>query len=222
VTGVNFCPSLLLAVSRALDLSGPLSGMLLFSAFFVGTNLYLLSLAIFGVLGNRRGFRIAARLSAVGVALWFIGQAGVLTITNCRSAPAVSLLDHTPAVIATCDSIACRPLREALQRSRSGTVAFVVSAAQLPRSGYVFVDPRWAECSGMDGAALKRPGVFAVRLPPAANASGYTEETAAHLVRYLSKCRFTFRKTRGEFLDLTGLGGRVPTDGAHLVNPGRL
>ncbi|HNX01872.1 MAG TPA: sulfite exporter TauE/SafE family protein, partial [Candidatus Cloacimonadota bacterium] len=39
LTGINFCPSFLIAVSKAVDLAGIFNGIMLFMGFFVGTTL---------------------------------------------------------------------------------------------------------------------------------------------------------------------------------------
>jgi sulfite exporter TauE/SafE len=78
LTGINFCPSFLLAFSRSFGLSGPVAGMLFFSAFFVGTSMFLLPLSFVGMLGRKRLFRTVARIAAIAVAVWFIGSAGLI------------------------------------------------------------------------------------------------------------------------------------------------
>ncbi len=74
LTGINFCPSFLLALTKAVDLSGPLSGMIFFAAFFVGTSLFLVPLSFFGLFGKQKLFRSVARLGAVVIGIWFIIQ----------------------------------------------------------------------------------------------------------------------------------------------------
>jgi len=77
LTGINICPPLLLALTKAFNGSGAVAGMMLFSAFFFGTTLFLLPLSAFGILGGRKVFRLLARWAAVAVSLWYFIIAGL-------------------------------------------------------------------------------------------------------------------------------------------------
>jgi sulfite exporter TauE/SafE len=77
LTGVNFCPPFLLALTKAFHGSGPAAGMSLFAAFFVGTTLFLLPISAFGLLGGRIIFRSIARWGAIAVSIWFLTMAGL-------------------------------------------------------------------------------------------------------------------------------------------------
>jgi sulfite exporter TauE/SafE len=76
LTGINICPPFLLALTKTFQGSGPVAGMTLFAAFFVGTSLFLLPISAFGLLGARKLFRSIARWVAVVVSGWFLVQAG--------------------------------------------------------------------------------------------------------------------------------------------------
>ncbi len=76
LTGINFCPSFLIAVSKAVDLAGVFSGIMLFMGFFVGTTLFLLPLAFTGMLASIGKMKYYARIAAVLIAVWFVGQGG--------------------------------------------------------------------------------------------------------------------------------------------------
>ncbi|HUI92715.1 MAG TPA: sulfite exporter TauE/SafE family protein [Chitinivibrionales bacterium] len=78
LTGINICPPFLLALTKAFGGSGPAAGATLFAAFFTGTSLFLLPIAAFGLLGERRIFRSIARWGAVAVSAWFLILAGLL------------------------------------------------------------------------------------------------------------------------------------------------
>jgi sulfite exporter TauE/SafE len=80
LTGINFCPSFLLAFTKAVNLSGPLAGMVLFGAFFMGTSLFLLPLSYFGVVGKQPFLRRIAKVSALVVGGWFVVQAVLIII----------------------------------------------------------------------------------------------------------------------------------------------
>jgi sulfite exporter TauE/SafE len=85
LTGINICPPFLLALTKAFSGSGPAAGMTLFSAFFVGTSIWLAPIAAFGLLGKQRLFRSIARWGAVAVSAWFLVLAGLLTYNYFRS-----------------------------------------------------------------------------------------------------------------------------------------
>lgn len=48
VTGINFCPSFLSATNYAISLGGVFAAVFLFIAFFFGTNIWLVPMAVFG------------------------------------------------------------------------------------------------------------------------------------------------------------------------------
>ncbi len=75
VMGLSLCPSFLLALIRAVDLSGPLAGLVLFTAFFASTTLYILPLSVIGEIGRSPYFQKAAKIAAAGVAIWCLVQA---------------------------------------------------------------------------------------------------------------------------------------------------
>lgn len=75
VMGLSLCPSFLLALIRAVDLSGPIAGLVLFTAFFASTTLYILPLSIIGEIGRSPYFQKAAKVAAAGVAIWCLVQA---------------------------------------------------------------------------------------------------------------------------------------------------
>jgi sulfite exporter TauE/SafE len=84
LTGINVCPPFLLALTKAASGSGMADGITLFAAFFVGTSLFLLPIAAFGLLGAHKLFRSIARWGAVAVSGWFLVLAGLLTYNHFR------------------------------------------------------------------------------------------------------------------------------------------
>jgi sulfite exporter TauE/SafE len=78
-TGVNFCPSFLIALTKAVDLGGAVGGTLLFMGFFAGTTLFLLPLALGGLLTAIGRLKQLARLVSLLIALWFVWQ-GIINI----------------------------------------------------------------------------------------------------------------------------------------------
>jgi len=71
LTGINFCPSFLIALSKAVDLGGALSGMMLFLGFFFGTSIFLLPLAFIGQISKVTKMKLIAQYASILVAIWF-------------------------------------------------------------------------------------------------------------------------------------------------------
>ena len=71
LTGINFCPSFLLAISKAVDLGGAFSGMMLFLGFFFGTSIFLLPLAFIGQISKVSKMKMVAQYASILVAIWF-------------------------------------------------------------------------------------------------------------------------------------------------------
>jgi len=71
LTGINFCPSFLIALSKAVDLGGAVSGMLLFLGFFFGTSIFLLPLAFIGQISKVNRMKLIAQYASVLIAIWF-------------------------------------------------------------------------------------------------------------------------------------------------------
>ena len=72
LAGINLCPPFLLAVTTAMDVGGPLQGMLFFFVFFLATSVYLLPLLFSGIVSRFKEVRFAARIAAVLAGGWFI------------------------------------------------------------------------------------------------------------------------------------------------------
>ena len=83
-TGISFCPSFLIAVTKAVEHGGALAGSLLFGAFFIGTNIYFIPFVLFGIIGKTYHLRTIARIASFVVAFWFIGQAVLLLVNELR------------------------------------------------------------------------------------------------------------------------------------------
>jgi sulfite exporter TauE/SafE len=80
-TGISFCPSLLLALTKAVEQGGALAGALLLTTFFIGTNIYFVPFVLFGIIGKTYRLRTIARIVSCMAALWFIGQ-GIVLLTR--------------------------------------------------------------------------------------------------------------------------------------------
>jgi hypothetical protein len=66
----------LIALTKSVDLGGVLSGVILFLGFFFGTTLYLVPLALGGLLTVIGKVKLAARYISLVIAIWFIWQGG--------------------------------------------------------------------------------------------------------------------------------------------------
>lgn len=74
LTGINFCPSFLIALSKAIELAGILSGVMLFLGFFIGTTIFLIPLAFTGLLASIKKVKVVAKIAALLIGIWFIYQ----------------------------------------------------------------------------------------------------------------------------------------------------
>ncbi|RLC51841.1 MAG: hypothetical protein DRH79_05620 [Candidatus Cloacimonadota bacterium] len=89
LTGINFCPSFLIALSKAVDLGGALSGMTLFLGFFLGTSVFLIPLAFIGQISRISKMKMIAQIASIFIAVWF-------TFTGIKGLVHISSHIHTP------------------------------------------------------------------------------------------------------------------------------
>jgi sulfite exporter TauE/SafE len=89
LTGINFCPSFLIALSKAVDLGGALSGMALFLGFFLGTSVFLIPLAFIGQISKISKMKMIAQIASIFIAVWF-------TFTGVKGLVHISGHMHTP------------------------------------------------------------------------------------------------------------------------------
>ncbi len=71
LTGISFCPAFLIALSKAVNLGGALSGMMLFLGFFFGTSVFLMPLAFVGQLSKINKMKLVAQFASIFIAVWF-------------------------------------------------------------------------------------------------------------------------------------------------------
>jgi sulfite exporter TauE/SafE len=71
LTGVSFCPPFLIALSKAVNLGGAFSGMMLFLGFFFGTSVFLMPLAFVGQLSKITKMKLIAQFASIFIAVWF-------------------------------------------------------------------------------------------------------------------------------------------------------
>jgi sulfite exporter TauE/SafE len=90
LTGFSICPAFLIALTGAFGSSGPLSGMMLFIGFFVGTTVYMLPFALFGLLTGKGWITAGARVIGVLVAVYF-AAVGARGLTSWITTPPESI-----------------------------------------------------------------------------------------------------------------------------------
>ncbi len=221
ITGINFCPGFLIALTKAVDLAGPVSGALFFFAFFISTTLFLLPLSVFGPLqkviqwcsgrGSKKEVVITTQtlrkvgiISSVLVASWFITSA-VRQIIYTRElvGNAVSIMDDSLACILNADTTAYMMLRDKLAKNREGPVVLAAIKENLPKEGYIFVDPRWPESSGETFNSLKSPGRFILIVPSFEDTAHAEEEHIDKLVSFLKQFYFKFDRTKSTVFNLS-------------------
>lgn len=93
LTGLNFCPAFLIALSKAVNLGGVVSGMMLFLGFFAGTTLYLIPIAFLGLLSRIQIMKKIGQVASLVIAAWFIfsGIRGLVTLNTQHSHVEVQL-----------------------------------------------------------------------------------------------------------------------------------
>jgi sulfite exporter TauE/SafE len=175
LTGINFCPSFLLAATKAVDISGPLAGFYLFAAFFVGTSLFLIPLSFFGVFGLKKQFRFIARVSAIGISVWFIIQAGIMInhfyndykyAQNIDPSLIVNILEtDKPVQILAKDTANLVEMKQAFVEKVKSTVLMVNDAKNLADSGVVIATNEWVGNEHIERHSLRIPGRFLILLP---------------------------------------------------------
>ncbi len=200
VTGINVCPSFLLAFSRSVTLSGPLAGMSFFFAFFLGTSIFMIPLSFVGMLGRKKVFRTIARISAVLVATWFTFNAGKivsgLVSPLFDSRPIINLLDEAPAYILIEDSSLANRSAAQFAKNRSGKVLL----SQHPRSSserfYIFTD---SEHFTRDSAVLRVPNCFTAIIDDRYLQNPDSLEIA---IKFMRQYHFRFNPKKGDIFHI--------------------
>jgi sulfite exporter TauE/SafE len=197
VTGINVCPSFLLAFSRSFVLSGPVSGMMFFAAFFVGTNLFLLPLSFVGMFGRKKLFRSIARVAAILVAIWFTGSAvhtgyGLVS-PYFDKRPVINLLDETSAYVLLDDKVRSQFCAERLALQRTGKVIIADTVAHYGGERYyIFTDSAHVV---KDTAAFRRPNCFVAVVTDRYLAAPESLDVA---INFLKQYHFRFNKKKGD------------------------
>lgn len=179
LTGINFCPSFLLAVTKAVDISGPLSGFYLFASFFVGTSLFLIPISFFGVFGLKKQLRFIARVSAVAISVWFIIQACIMlyhfyneykSAQNIDPSLIVNILEtDKPVQILAKDTSGLVEMKRLFEEKVKSSVLMINDIQNLADSGIVIAASEWVGNEHIERHSLRKPGRFLVFLPDSSN-----------------------------------------------------
>jgi sulfite exporter TauE/SafE len=73
-TGLNICPPFVAALFEAGRAGGLVGGVVVFVGFFTGTSLILLPVALAGSMAKLEALRMAGRIAAIIMGIWFILQ----------------------------------------------------------------------------------------------------------------------------------------------------
>ncbi|MCD4817093.1 MAG: sulfite exporter TauE/SafE family protein [Candidatus Cloacimonetes bacterium] len=132
LTGINFCPAFLIALSKAVNLGGVTFGMLHFFGFFLGTTVFILPLAFVNLFSKVKGMKTLAKLASLVIAMWFI-SVGIKGIyhwqqqnkshnTESREKRIVEVFDSEQAIFLITDEESQNYFQELKESLNSATV----------------------------------------------------------------------------------------------------
>jgi ABC-type nickel/cobalt efflux system permease component RcnA len=75
LTGMSICPPFVAAITQAAMTGSPVSSMVYFLFFFVGTSIFIVPLFLSGLLARIGELRIAARICIIIAGAWLIVKA---------------------------------------------------------------------------------------------------------------------------------------------------
>ncbi|HEX3020570.1 MAG TPA: sulfite exporter TauE/SafE family protein [Chitinispirillaceae bacterium] len=198
-TGINICPSFLIAFTRSFELSGPLAGAFFFMSFFAGTTIFLIPLSFVGMLGRQYLFRRIARISAIVIAGWFIVSAVRISYDMFKPyfdhRPVISLMDESPLYVLLKERESAEKVAHTLASHRKGPVHIISSFDQLPPKGYVLTQ-HWEELLESE---LRAPGRFVAILDDNKLADSLSVENVA---QFLGKYYFRFDTNNGDIFHI--------------------
>jgi len=96
LTGFSICPAFLIALTSAFHSSGALQGAMLFTGFFLGTTVYMLPFALFGLFSSKKWLNSVAKYAAIFVAVYF-GIQGIRGLAGYFMKPDEVIIDQTGA-----------------------------------------------------------------------------------------------------------------------------
>jgi sulfite exporter TauE/SafE len=209
ITGINICPSFLIALTKAVDLSGPMAGIALFSSFFVGTSLFLLPLSFFGFFGVKKHFRVVARFSALVIGVWFITQA-IITINSQLNKPPqvaidpnliIDLLDSSNAYILSGDSLSLKNLKEKLIEKKRAPVQVITNEIDLPEKGVIYIGQEYVANQHIETHPFRKAGRFIVILPDSSS-KGITDKNLDKMIKFFAFYKFKIDPDSGSIYQI--------------------
>lgn len=201
ITGINICPTFLIAFTRSFQLSGPVAGAQFFASFFAGTTLFLLPLSLIGMLGKQYIFRKIARVSAICIVCWFLFNSVKISYGLVQpyfdKRPVISLMDETPLYVIFREKTKAEEAAIALCANRKGPVHLASPSDSLPQICYIITEQ--ANLINGYGEPYRKPDRFvAVIDENYLNGSlGFNE-----IVSFLTRFHFRFNKAEGEIFYL--------------------
>ncbi len=210
VTGINYCPSFLIALTRAVDLSGPVSGAMLFIAFFFGTSIFLLPLTFFGIMGNKKTLRTLAVFISIFVGSIFIYKAitSIVHLVSTKSnmqaeydkGNVITLLDSTATYILSNDTASFSVLKGVLSKYKGDRIFLVSDKLEIAHSHcYLFVDHTWDDTPHEN---LIRKGRFVLILTKPETEGAYDTAYGNKLVGMLEKFYFKWDRENGTYFSM--------------------
>jgi sulfite exporter TauE/SafE len=224
LTGINFCPSFLIALTKSVSMSGPMSGALFFTAFFAGTTIFLLPVSFFGFLGRQQLMRRIARVSAIAIGVWFIGS-GLHTFYEMYqehykikhdSRPIVNVMDALPAYVIGTDSIVVHTLKDSLSVHRPGRVLIASCKEDFADSTYFILVPDSLGRYVCTKESLRKKNRFVFALP-AAPLGVRTEDRINAIVGFFKEFHFRMDPDSGTVYSIPAAFIPQPLDSAHQI-----
>lgn len=201
ITGINVCPSFLIAFTRSFQLSGPLAGAQFFASFFVGTTIFLFPLSFVGMLGKQYIFRRIARISAVCIAGWFLFNSVQISYNLIQpyfdKRPVISIMDDTPLYIIFRDKKKAQEAALILCAHRKGPVYIASDSDSLPEHCYIITEQANLE-NDLGEPYRKQNRFVAVVSDSCLNDSlGFK-----NMANFLSRFHFRFNRKNGEIFKI--------------------
>lgn len=153
ITGINFCPSFLLAISEAIGLGGAFGGALLFIGFFGGTTIYLIPLIFVGGISKIKKMQGIAKYLSVIIGVYFL-FVGIQTayhyishrnIKNDVTAQYLDVFAPNQELTVVCDKTDLKyfmALRDSLKNNYHGKVDFVLSSNEKVSGKVIFIQKK--------------------------------------------------------------------------------
>lgn len=196
ISGINICPSFLLAFSRSFVISGPVSGMMFFAAFFLGTSLFLVPVSFVGMFGKKELFRNIARIAALIVAIWFISSAvkDVYSLVEplFDTRPVINIMDESTMYVMLENKGQAEMCAMKFAAERKGKVVLADSVPVLNGIHYLLTD---SVCLSRDSSKFRKPNCFTIVINAQYLEPGANIDQPIH---FLKEYYFRFNTKKGD------------------------